>query len=180
MTTTTKVKPNSIVQYRGGGQDGCFWEWNYAYYNKKGEFINIIATGYKGCTTEEQLLEVVDDDFTDIFELDTDGEIERFGKLTPISHLLAVGFKMDELEIEVKLTAVCDVCGATVNVVECSGEGQHGVGGIVSECDEIICNDCHCSGTCAYCGEYCGSEELHEDTGYCKGEYGCHKRHGHK
>lgn len=51
-----QVKPNTIVQYKGGGYDGCFWEQNYAYFDGEGNFHNIVATGRNGCETEEAML----------------------------------------------------------------------------------------------------------------------------
>ena len=38
MVTATQVKPNTIVQYKGGGYDGCFWEHNYDYFDGEGHF----------------------------------------------------------------------------------------------------------------------------------------------
>ena len=50
-----KIRPNTIVQYKGGGYDGCIWEWNYAYLDSQGEFHCIVATGYRGCRTFGEL-----------------------------------------------------------------------------------------------------------------------------
>lgn len=30
------MKTNILVQYQGGGYDGCIWEWNYFYIDKQG------------------------------------------------------------------------------------------------------------------------------------------------
>ena len=154
----TEVRPNTVVQYKGGGYDGCFWEWNYAYFDGEGNFHNVVATGRKGCETEEELLnylEIADgvhQEF-DLYELDEEGEVERFGRETPISHLLTVAKWLVEKNIDVKLTVVCEECGETVQVADCDGEGSHGIGGVMLEHDNIICAECHSKGCCSYCGE---------------------------
>ena len=181
-----KPKPNTIVQYQGGGYDGCLWEWNYAYYDKDGKFHNVSCSGYAGCDTEEKLLEILDDDTTDLYELDNPEEVARFGRETPLSHLIGMGKWLveggEDVNTDMKLTVVCDECEETVEVVECSGEGSHGVGGIVSEYNGIICQECHTKGCCSYCGEYVGEEDIDGETGYCTGAkhngQWCKERHG--
>ena len=184
-----QVKPNTIVQYKGGGYDGCFWEQNYAYFDGEGNFHNIVATGRNGCETEEAMrnyLEIADgvhQEF-DLYVLDEDGEVERFGRETPISHLLQIGKFLAEHFPDVKLTVACDECGETVEVAECDGEGAHGIGGIMLEHDNIICAECHSKGTCFYCGEYVGEDRIDGESGYCTGaadgEQWCKEQHWDK
>ena len=182
MVTTVQVKPNTIVQYHGGGYDGCIWEMNYAYFDAEGKFHNIVATGRKGCEIEEAMLnylEIADgvhQEF-DLYELDEDGETERFGRETPISHLLTVGQWL-AMNADVKLTVACDECGEIVEVAECDGEGEHGIGGIMLEHDRLICAECYSKGSCADCGEYVGEDHIDGESGYCTGDYGCKERHG--
>jgi len=190
IATDVEIKPNTIVQYQGGGYDGCMWEWNYAYFDNEGEFHSIVASGRKGCRNEEQLRDYIADadegrsrfsvNEYDLYELDEEGEIERFGRETPISHLLTVGkWLREEGFDDVKLTVACDVCGTTVPVVNCEGEGSHGIGGIQLEHDEIVCSECVGNGSCIYCGEYVGSEYINGESGHCTGAaYGarwCHE-----
>jgi hypothetical protein len=177
-----RIRPNTIVQYKGGGYDGCIWEWNYAYLDGLGRFHSIVATGYRGCRTFGELRDFLDTTDYDLYELSDKSEIERFGRETPISHLLTVGKWLAEQGFEdAKLTAVCDVCGQTVLVVNCEVEGLHGIGGIAMEHDKLVCAECESNGTCHYCGEYVGSEQIDGETGYCTGaahsEQWCHERH---
>lgn len=183
----TQVKPNTIVQYKGGGYDGCFYEWNYAYFDGEGNFHCIVATGRNGCDTEEELLNYIEiadgvhQEF-DLYELDEDGEVERFGRETPISHLLHIATFLAEQSLDVNLTVVCDECGETVQVAECNGEGAHGIGGIMLEHNRIICADCNSAGRYCYCGEYVGPDDIDGETGYCTGvadgERWCKELHG--
>lgn len=171
---TTQVKPNTLVQYKGGGYDGCFWEWNYAYFDSKGNFHSIVATGRMGCETEGGLLnylEIADgvhQEF-DLYEFDEDDEIARFGRETPISQLFGVAEWLAK-ETDVRLTIICDECEETVGVVECGGEGIHGIGGVRLEYDRIICAECYSQGSCDYCGEYVGEDHIDGETGYCIGD----------
>ena len=45
---------DTIVQYKGGGYDGCFWEWNYAYYDRNGVFHSLYHSGRSGCPTSRR------------------------------------------------------------------------------------------------------------------------------
>lgn len=184
-----QVKPNTIVQYKGGGYDGCFWEHNYAYFDGEGNFHNIVATGCNGCETEEAMLdylEIADGvhrEF-DLYELDEDGQVERFGRETPISHLLQIGKFLAEHFPDVILSVMCDECGETVQVAECDGEGAHGIGGIMLEHERIIRAECHGKGTCFHCGEYVGEDRIDGESGYCTGaadgEQCCKEQHWDK
>jgi hypothetical protein len=181
----TQVKPNTIVQYKGGGYDGCFWERNYAYFDTEGNFHCIVSTGRNGCDTEEELLNYLDiadgihQEF-DLYELNEDGEVERFGVETPISHLLGVAKWLAE-NADVKLTVVCEECAETVKVVDCDGEGSHGIGGIMLEHDTLICAECRSKGTCFYCGAFVGEDHIDGESGYCTGaadgEQWCKEQH---
>ena len=51
----TMFKRNSLIQYKGGGYDGCFWEWNYAWFDARGHFHDIYSSGYKGCDTLDEV-----------------------------------------------------------------------------------------------------------------------------
>ena len=46
-----------LVQYQGGGYDGCFWEWNYCIVDDTKtptEFENIAASGRDGINNLEE------------------------------------------------------------------------------------------------------------------------------
>lgn len=198
----SEVKPNTIVQYKGGGYDGCIYEWNYAYFDAEGKFHSIFASGYKGCKNVEKLQEIFDYDESryrqamrdraagfssrydpelDLYELDNPEEIQRFGRQTPISHLIFVAKWFGDNHIPLTLTVKCDECGEIVPVIGCDGEGVHGIGGTQMEYNKIVCPECESRGRCAYCGDYVGEENLNPDSGYCTGvkhdEEWCHERH---
>lgn len=165
---STRPVPKTLVMYKGGGSPGCHWEWNYAYFDKDGEFHSILATGYRGCKTEDELQPILAEKYTDLYFLDSEDEILRFGWEAPISHLMCVAREFEqEKDIEVTLSVRCDECGCAVNPAECFGVGEHGIGGIAVAFRKIVCEDCFCSGSCAYCGEWWGADALDPHTSYC-------------
>jgi len=140
--------PNScLIQYQGGGYDGCIYELNYAYIDADGEFHNIASTGYKGCDTLGKLQDTYSrrpDDF-DIYPLPA--EAERFSDQAPISHLLGIARWFWDNGPSIVFQAKCDECGERCNVLEEQGDSPHGIGGIMQEYQHILCPDCvpvHC------------------------------------
>jgi len=143
------VKKNTIVQYKGGGYDGCFWEWNYAYYDHDGLFHNLVSSGRNGCSTEEELEEYihrVDSGNSyyeyDLYCLDDEKELNRFGKETPISHLIHVANAINNINEDCDIKVACDRCEKIVPVVSAVGVGPHGIGGIAMEYGDIVCEEC--------------------------------------
>ena len=45
---------NHIVEYKGGGYDGCWWEWNFFMFDTHGTFFNVLSTGRKGVKDEDE------------------------------------------------------------------------------------------------------------------------------
>lgn len=52
---------NLLVEYEGGGYDGCFWQYNYFMFDDSGKFVNLFSSGYKGIETENQAMRVIRD-----------------------------------------------------------------------------------------------------------------------
>lgn len=52
---------NLLVEYEGGGYDGCFWQYNYFMFDENGRFVNLFSTGYKGIDNEDQARRVIAD-----------------------------------------------------------------------------------------------------------------------
>jgi len=80
---------DTLVCYKGGGYDGCHWEWNYFLWNEDGEFEVLYATGYKGIVDEETARNLEPGDrfsvhFTDLIDAD---EVVEFVDSTNASHV---------------------------------------------------------------------------------------------
>lgn len=53
---------DTLVCYKGGGYDGCFWEWNFAFFDKQGKFHDLFSSGSGGCTAENELTDYLNGD----------------------------------------------------------------------------------------------------------------------
>jgi len=139
-----KFKPNTLVQYKGGGYDGCQWEWNYAYIDAKGLFHNIAATGRNGCDTLADLVAYYQDCKTDfdLYRFNKKSERIRFGKETPIAQLLGVARWFPLVKIPMNIPVACDKCDKTFDAVSMTGDDIHGIGGIAMDYGHIVCENC--------------------------------------
>jgi hypothetical protein len=169
---------NILVQYRGGGYDGCFWEWNYFTYDNEGVFHNIATSGYAGIKAEEEALEkikgseVEDDIF--VYDLTDATEIDRFQRRTAPIHVKGVVDMVNsgrhgsyDTPDGEGMWWKCDDCGEKV-FDGGQMEGFHGDGGIGVVAEEKYCDDCYSAGCCYECGEYAGKEEIIEHGGMCE------------
>ena len=54
------MKKNVLVQYDGGGYDGCIWEWNYFYIDTDGGFHDIASSGTGGIDNLKEAIELME------------------------------------------------------------------------------------------------------------------------
>ena len=88
---------DTLLVYRGGGYDGCIWEFNAALWDKHGKFHDIHSSGYAGlfryrgsdhsCVTatddaEQAALKLIElnGHDTDTFDLTDEKEVTDFNK----------------------------------------------------------------------------------------------------
>ncbi len=132
-------KQNSLVAYKGGGYDGCIWEWNYVFIDEKGEFHDIYSSGVAGCKTYDKLKKLYaehPEDF-DIYELRLKRERKRLAAELPISHLLGVA-----KVIPYVILAKCDGCGNEFDVRQMRGDGVRSEGGTHMQFISLVCEVC--------------------------------------
>jgi hypothetical protein len=159
---TEKMK-NTLVEYRGGGYDGCIFEYNFAYYDKKGKYHSIFASGCMGCKNEEDLKKLPPQDII-YYKLGDKKDCNKIGETFAISNCLRLAEWFTQNNIDAYIPFVCAQCGERFNlVVQGMGIGKHGVGGIMIDYSELVCEDCHTIGTCGYCGEFVGENCLDEE-----------------
>lgn len=157
----TKLK-NVLMQYQGGGYDGCIWEWNFCYFDKNGEFHDIFSSGYAGCETKEQAenyLETAKDRYNKVFlyKLSKPAEVEEFVTESNEGHVIGVAkWLYDNFQIEIK--AACSCCKEKSAAHNFYPEGITGAGGIAFKYTEMICEDCLSMYTCSHCGEFFGAD----------------------
>ena len=54
-----------LVQYKGGGYEGCFWEWNFAIIRPPEwdkQFLNIHSSGRNGVNNLDEMLNHLNND----------------------------------------------------------------------------------------------------------------------
>ncbi len=78
------MKTNILVQYDGGGYDGCIWEWNFFYIDKTGGFHDIYSSGSGGIGSSFAAALLVENDGNNfssrvfVYYLDNETELRDF------------------------------------------------------------------------------------------------------
>lgn len=157
------MNENILVQYRGGGYDGCFWEWNYFYIDKDGNFHDIQSSGRAGIRNKAELyvLDLSDEDVY-VYDVTDVKDIEMFSKECNVVNITGVlQWFEDNPQDGIEFFAVCSVCSEHIETCEdIHLEEWHGCGGIASTADVLLCSGCYACGVCGCCDEYVGTEDL--------------------
>lgn len=135
---------NLLVEYKGGGYNGCFWEWNYFAWDDNGHFNNIRSTGYKGVKDEREALAMI---------LDKDLDRKRFEpELVDLSNEAAVIDFVDNgnaslmklvADSGVPLKGHCQHCENLFDVKDMIAGSYSGDGGITISAKDLYCEDCY-------------------------------------
>lgn len=158
-----------LVTYKGGGYDGCFWEWNFFIFDSNGQFIDIGSSGYKAITELSEALELMADETNFkpeksyerpeafLTNLNDKESIKEFVDESNEGHVLNVIERvnkhyLDALICEDKMSFQCPYCEN--QVTHGYNTGYKGAGGIAIAWTGLICDDCYCNHTCGYCGEF--------------------------
>jgi hypothetical protein len=161
----SELKQKTLIAYKGGGYDGCSWEWNYAYVDEHGEYHDIFSSGYRGCPTAAEFL---DTDWSkgDVVVTDTTSaeELQEFVDTECVRGVLTCATWFAENEPTVKFNAKCDCCEKRFDASKGIGEGYHGGGGISIVAGDIICEDCQSAYTCSGCNEFMGKDHKFGET----------------
>jgi len=173
------------VQYKGGGYDGCFWEWNYFLFDGRGKFHNLVSSGRRGIKTRLEALEILNQKedkrlFISLrpefytYKLTSKKSVKEFMKECAEEHVLTVSMLINDIVPEnKKLKIKCPDCGDSItpdtkahsNYPQFIFTGYKGNGGVGIQHLGMICTDCYNSKSCGYCGEY---DDNLNDEGYCE------------
>jgi hypothetical protein len=161
---------HTLVQYHGGGYDGCFWEWNYFYIDHDGEFHDVASSGRAGCSTAEDAETMLAENrnHTYTYDITDPAAIAEFCRESVPPHVRDVLQWMNNNDVP--FYTACAECGQVIKWAEdIVLEGWHGCGGIASTADTLLCTDCHSTGQCFICGEYVGQSGFgyERDTDDC-------------
>jgi hypothetical protein len=172
---------NKLVQYQGGGYDGCMWEWNFAYYDKDGVFHDVFSSGSRGCKTDAEVKEYLKDAHINsrlsnvyVYDMGKEQEVAEFTTETNEGLVLGVAKVLHKLGVDI--LAKCDDCGKKHLAYTMIPEKPREAGGVMKY-TSMVCEDCHSSNSCFHCGEYYGKDYKFDEEGYC--EY-CAEREAEK
>ncbi len=171
---------NILIEYQGGGYDGCVWEWNYCLVDKNGKFFNIHSSGYAGIDHKEQLktrltntTDKVGKDFS-IYNFSNPADLAEFAKESNVHGVLGCAQWVDKHDPDISdnlIPLTCSCCGEDKDSddVEFTPDDYQGDGGIGIQFNSLLCHECNSIHSCGYCGDYYGPEYEHfNDDGYCE------------
>lgn len=171
---------NILVQYKGGGYDGCMWEWNYALFDKEGKFYSIYNTGNNGCTSKQQLVDLTKDKENEIrkdfylYNFSNVQDLKQFSEESNVQNILGVAQWIEKNQPNISenyIPLICGYCKEDKNSddIKLNDEDYCGDGGIGVQYNSLICSSCNAIYSCAQCGEFYGkdNDELN-DVGMCK------------
>jgi len=170
------MKTNILVQYDGGGYDGCIWEWNYFYIDKQGMFYNITASGVGGIKTLQNAIDLLENNGNSfsskvyVYDLDSEEDMKNFATETACPHVLGVVRWFNKHnDPDAEPFAICSECGCRItDADEINLIDWHGCGGIESAADKLLCYECYGAGICGCCGEYNKNLQKYEDDYLCE------------
>lgn len=178
-----KTIRNILVQYKGGGYDGCFWEWNFFVFDGRGKFHDIASSGRRAIKTAEEaealLSKKPKHDFDDgyyKFNLTSKKSMAEFAEETNPRLVDVVATKLSKLFKKPLVSFECDECGADVELdggdyprMFHDPHNYSGNGGVGIIQYGKLCEDCYLNHSCGYCGEFNEPEENNvDDDGHCK------------
>ena len=165
-----------IVQYKGGGYDGCFWEWNYSLISNPKiygcEFLDIASSGRMGAKSLDSLITRYNEDAGFYFyDITSEEDINEFLNECNSSHIKNV-FQFLNDDLGIKLFAPCPICkNKTSSKNMILGEFS-GNGGISVISHSWHCKKCDSANHCESCNKFNLTTQLRED-----GQYYCDTCH---
>ena len=177
---------NKLFVYKGGGYDGCIWEWNAAVWDQYGAFRDVGSSGCTGLWTDRTLrddaarealarlwLKEGKNDAA-VIDLTKKRQVKYFYR--EYNAMFAYGC-MEKLATEIYssqsggrkvfLFWVCTDCGHELAFDSTPAwEDSHGDGGVGTVYESRLCEECYSAGTCRKCDAYWGKTQL-QDYGYC-------------
>ena len=151
-----------LIEYQGGGYEGCFWEWNYCLVGPDYYFWDVFNTGRNGIKSYDQLQAYMkDNNKFYIYKLTQDG-LKEFIKESNAENVISVIALINGAEIA-DIYVDCPECKNDFNEFGYENEGlvmhpsdYQGNGGIGIQYNSFICASCLSDQSCAYCGEWIG------------------------
>lgn len=138
------MNDNTLVQYKGGGYDGCIWEWNFAC-KYDGQFLDVGSSGRNGCHSEQEMDEYIEEAQTSrylkYFEFSIPDQLEEFFYGANEGHAVHVA-RVLHREFGIEFNAQCYECETILPAHELIPSGYQGAGGIAIVATSVICKKC--------------------------------------
>lgn len=133
---------NAVICYKGGGYDGCYMEYNYAFISENGEFHDLFSSGDRGCKTLQALKKSKYAD-PEVYDISTEEGKKALVEIISYRHIVAVSVALEVLGILLKMS--CDTCSKVGDIVDMYPCGETGGGGVTIIPSAMVCSDCFCS-----------------------------------
>lgn len=153
---------NCLMVYKGGGYDGCFWEYNICMWDSNGVWHDIFSSGCDGLTTEEDALKAFEEHSHShvAYNIMVRDDINGFRDTYGVNMVFGVMKYFNEHGIPSKLMLKCDRCvHESDDVSDFHLQGLRADGGIHCSNTDIVCNDCISLSSCDQCGIYMSDGE---------------------
>ena len=145
-----------LYQYKGGGYDGCIWEWNFFLLDGD-KFIDVVSSGYNGITDSEKAHELAKGlnspggrSSTYMYDLDSEESIKEFCSENNPTNVGRVCKRVNSLLDAAVMFYECTYCGE--RVYHCDDvpvlfdeDNYHGDGGIGIVFEAVLCEACYCN-----------------------------------
>ncbi len=178
---TKTFRSAKLIQYKGGGYDGCFWEWNFGLI-VDGKFHNIVSSGRNAIDNKADLLESAEY----LYNLNRKKDLLEFTRESAEGMQGQVIGNVNEILGMDVMFYECTYCKDHVHFNASKHEdypqyfhdpdNYRGNGGVGVNMGSIICEDCFCN-TCEDCGSIFSPDDESfevEDKRVC--QY-CHEKH---
>lgn len=184
-------KSAKLVQYKGGGYDGCFWEWNFALL-VDGVFHDVISSGRRAIKDKTILLAYIKaDESIYCYNLNKKSDIIKFTKENNETIQGEVISEVNRILNSNIMFFECTYCNEDIFTKNDrphdadypqffhDPNAYHGNGGIGIVFSTILCENCYCN-TCEICGSIFAPDDenfaIETSNGYKLGVCECCKK----
>ena len=130
-----------LVEYKGGGYDGCFWEWNFFLFTDDEQTHDVFSTGHKGAKTHRERLDRYYDSTSNIYDLNIlDEQLNCFSGMNA-GNAKRIAATLSEL-FAINARAFCYECSNEFVVTGMIAGNWSGDGGISYSPHDLFCEDC--------------------------------------
>jgi len=133
-----------LIQYKGGGYEGCYWEWNFCIVDDEKNptvFENVLSSGRHGVRSIEDFGTIDGERF--VYDLGSKEDWEDFDSNANPVHVFHVAEWIETNLPEFHHHPKCDECGNDITDAEEAGfEDYHGEGGLSYAPHRKVCSVC--------------------------------------